>query len=87
MEIKKLIAIIITFITLAVCVIVPIIYEIDSACNRYEITATVTDKGIKNSENSGIYLIYGKKENGCVCQEKIEPFAKKKMSHPVTEKI
>ena len=29
------------------------------------------------------YIKNGKK---CVCQEKSEPFAKKKVSHPVTEK-
>ena len=33
-----------------------------------------------------IRLTYSIERNHCVCQEKIEPFAKKKMSHLVTEK-
>lgn len=49
---------------LASAIMVPIGREIDSAYNRHTITATVTDKAVKNSDNTGIYLIYGCDENG-----------------------
>lgn len=64
MEKKQLIAIIMTFIMFTICVIVPMAYEINSACNHYEITATVTDKGIKNNKGNSKYMIYAKDENG-----------------------
>lgn len=32
--------------------------SVDKAYNRYEVTATVTDKAIKNGKDSGKYLVY-----------------------------
>lgn len=34
--------------------------SVDKAYNRYEITATVTDKTVKNSDGDGKYLVYAK---------------------------
>ena len=48
------------------------------------------DKEIKTDNfpvfSSLVGLAYGGGTPFCVCQEKTNPFAKKKMSHPVTEK-
>ena len=40
--------------------------------NEREVTVTVTEKGIKNSGNSGLYLIYCKDATDNVCVYKIE---------------
>lgn len=36
----------------------------NKVANRRDITATVTDKGVKNSSNDSKYLVYTKNENG-----------------------
>lgn len=39
-------------------------HSVDKAYNRYEITATVTDKAVKNSSDDSKYLIYAEDVNG-----------------------
>lgn len=40
--------------------------------NEREVTVTVTEKGIKNTSKSGLYLIYCKDATGNVCVYKIK---------------
>ena len=46
--------------------------EIDLSANRYTITATVTDKAVKNYDDNGRYLIYTKDSDGTILVMEIE---------------
>lgn len=46
--------------------------EIDLLANRYTITATVTDKAVKNYDDNGRYLIYTKDSDGTILVMEIE---------------
>lgn len=46
--------------------------EVDLSANRYTITATVTDKTVKNYDDNGLYLIYTKDSDGTILVMEIE---------------
>ena len=46
--------------------------EVDLSANRYTITATVTDKAVKNYDDNGLYLIYTKDSDGTILVMEIE---------------
>ena len=59
-----------------ICILIIIIIAIGSCAlnesNEREVTVTVTEKGIKNYNKNGMYLVYCKDATGNVCVYKIE---------------
>ena len=55
-------------------------------CNKVLTDSGVMDFNELLQKTVSTRELIDKSQSACVCQEKTNPFAKKKMSHPVTEK-